>query len=479
MQAQYNRTSFLKHTDNFTDMAFSLTCGVELEFLCVFKEDTFTNNAKWSDLVPDEAMDEVDGYVKARHAIFYFLNKANIPATRWEGLEAPCVQKYSAFIVGEDISLKLSDEEEAYVQAGYEWETAEIASPILQLEDANCLRSIQEVLDILHWMESEFECGFLTNESCGMHVHIGCGRGNGVPVAVVKRMFQLITAHEHLFDAIHAASRIRAPVVDEGPDEYPHYAPPSFFHRYSETSSELDNVFDWIQRIEDTRTFKDMCELFRIRWRRGREWGNSILHGHTSAINFDNLIEETKTIEFRQHIGTLEFVDVSGYVLFLSCVVKYCIQSTEEGFFSLLVKATDPGFQLVHLVCAIGPPASIVELFGLSPKSRTRSDGDASVSLKDTHLVLLKALNASRVAENKGTTKASAARAHKWAVGFYGINQAAGVISIPAALARKMICEATRQQLHMKLCADMAENSSQARSALFSQIATMYRDGLY
>ena len=451
----------------------SLTFGVELEFICVYERNTFTNNPKYPGLVPNEDNGELGGYVQAGHAIWYVLNSAHIPASGFEDIDAPPIETYSQWIIDEDASVHLSSEEKAYIGDNYETEAIEIASPVLKLTEPHDLIKVQQVLNLLRWMEIEFGCMFLANESCGMHVHVGCGQGNPIPIAIAKRVFQLTTAHEHNIDALHAASRIRAPVVPEGPDRYPHYAPLSFFHRRAKAASKHDNVFDWLNRIEKTRDFLDFERIFQVTW--ALEGG--LDGGHSSAVNFDNLFREKQTIEFRQHLGTLEPTEVTRYVLFLGYLITYCFQTDEDKFIELLLKATDPAFRIADLMCTIDIPVHVTELFAPASNIHTQSDSVTDVILA-APLQALKAFNANTIIKNKSQEMSGAARDRKWALEIYGIHRDVGAMYINFKLVQRMTYAALQHQFGNHV-AELDEISSQARSTVFTQLAEMYRTGDY
>ena len=52
------------------------TCGVELEFLCVFEGKSFINSFKFPDLVGDEDKGQIAGLLESSHTIWQCLNQA-------------------------------------------------------------------------------------------------------------------------------------------------------------------------------------------------------------------------------------------------------------------------------------------------------------------------------------------------------------------------------------------------------------------
>ncbi|KAL1612587.1 hypothetical protein SLS60_000816 [Paraconiothyrium brasiliense] len=468
----------LEEKTALTQMDPSITFGVEIEFICVYEENAFTNLAKYPGLIPDEEKGEFD-HVEPGHAIWYMLNKANIAAAGWEDLDAPPVRPYSTWTVKED-EVQLSDGERRCID-GYEERPIELTSPVLKLADPQSFQQIQRVLRTLAYMEDEFSCRFVTNKTCGLHVHIGCGEDKFIPLPVAKRVFQLTTAHEHNFDAMHAASRVRAPIDCTGDDSYLLFAPLSFFHRNAEASSCNKNVFHWLQSIEAARTYADVCRFFQI------EWGTNLLDGHRATINFDNLFfsevsrkvgdDVTKTIEFRQHVGSLDFVEISRYVLFLGYTVSYCFQAADEQFIKLLVKATDARFTVEHLMHAVGAPADVLALRPKKQNARLRCGSGVTVVSggPPTALAALMARNAHELAMNKDSDKTNEIRDEKWKSGLYGLDRAFSALVMDSDHVQDMIVEAASSVYGSQPDVELDEVSSQARATVFSKLANMYR----
>ena len=87
-------------------------------------------------------------------------------------------------------------------------------------------------------------------------------------------------------------------------------------------SGVLKNAFDWLANIEGVSTYEDLGDFFTcLRPYAGPEWD---MNGHHSSLNFDNLFpseemaryEEylTGTIEFRQHAGTLDLLEILAWI---------------------------------------------------------------------------------------------------------------------------------------------------------------------
>ncbi|KAL5382875.1 hypothetical protein PMIN02_009815 [Paraphaeosphaeria minitans] len=463
---------------NISDMATSkprppLTFGVELEFICVYKENAFVKIARHLDVGPDVGREKIR-HVQSGHAIWYKLNEAGI-ATCCRGKdEGPATTPYSRWMVDFD-DHGLTGKEQSCVPRGYLKHALELASPVLGLDDERSFQQIERVLQILASMEARFDCRFITNRLCGLHVHMGCGKGTIVPLPVAKRVFQLTTAHEHNLDAMHAASRVVVPVSTTNIDTDAPYIPLSFFHRGGQLGLGNHNVFDWLKRIEEVRSNADFAEFFAF------DWGDEIL-------NFDNLwLSESsdhapKTIEFRQHVGTLDFAEISRYVRFLGNVLAYCYQADDGPFVELLMKATDANFTVEHLMEVVGGPAQACALVpGQIVHDRHHSTPAQRAVGRDPlrPLDTLVDQNAHEVAANHQNGSITDTRARKSEVGLYGVDHRSNGLSLHPDAIPGFIVDAAGSLLASNPGMNMDELSSQARAVTFGRLAEKYRELRY
>ena len=76
-----------------------------------------------------------------------------------------------------------------------------------------------------------------------------------------------------------------------------------------------DDIFHWVQSIEDSRKFDHICQFLRVL--KGQTGHSTVQDGHSPAVNFDNLSFEKKTIGYWQRVGMLYFAEITRYVLLL------------------------------------------------------------------------------------------------------------------------------------------------------------------
>lgn len=486
-------------------MSSSVTFGLELEFICVHEKDAFSDLNQYLASVSGSDPYDSDFDLDSDEAIRHKLSEAGIPARTTQQREDPATGPFSFWFVFHDEHKLIETEKECV--PGYRRMSIELISPVFDFGDEQSFQQIQRVLEVLSSMEAELDCKFVCNTSCGLHVHMGIGKDTMVPLPIAKRIFQLTTAHEHNLDALHAASRIIVPDVNWLGTPY---IPLSFYHRdgeleeandgdleegsdeemdeasdeemeegsdgelgedsHSESEGGCPNIFDWLQRIETVRSNADLAGLLRCQ--------DNKVGPHWASTNFENLHKsekdeaKPKTIEFRQHVGTLDFAEISRYVRFLGSLFTYCSQADDGSFLELLVKATDVNFTLEDLretfSGSIQADASMAGQYAQPSQNSSvteREVGDSELR----PLEALQHLNSREVAANHDPLAIQACRDCKWDVGLYGIRN-----DIASDAIVEFIEEASRPVLASSHTG-LGRMSSQARASTLGTIASVYR----
>lgn len=162
----------------------------------------------------------------------------------------------------------------------------EIVSPILQGEDG--------WYQLLTMCEVFGRVGFTVNKSCGTHVHIGCFGEAWSTIASV-----VVTYHnaQEAYDSIVAPSR-RGNV---------HWCKP-----YSR--AELASIAN-STRPEDVFEGRGVCADARY---------SAYPSFRYHAVNIVNMAKPRKTVEFRQHGGTVEFEKISRWIMDKMELITWC-----------------------------------------------------------------------------------------------------------------------------------------------------------
>lgn len=464
-------------TSNSSTMSepLPLTFGVELEFVALYPRRAFNNQEP--DLLPTS--EELDGEVTAGHALQYFLDKANVPATGWEELGSvpfDAAPSYSKWCVKEDC-VQLSTDESDRLPDGFIEEPIEICSRILFYGD-DWRGEIRAVLNVLAFMGSRFNAGFIINSTTGFHVHVGNNAGQPMPFDTVKRIFQVATAHERVIDSLHASSRVLAPFSIESVD--PHmsllYGPLSFFHLKT-NDGYGSHVFDWLRRIEDMHNFEDLCEIF------DGQYNDYPLSGHSSVVNFDNLWSETQedlknTVEFRQHVGTLDYAEIVAWVSFLTRFVYFCHSACDDDIMELTLRATDPEFTITDLMLAIGCEDDIIQHYQFDEDDVIGMLPQAGSIIQADPIALLTEQNDEEVTSNTDRFRVKRITNTKLRKQYYGFNSALGMLPLDQRMLQDMLRRAFEQvsqrQFNDRGLVTLG-GKSQARALVFGVLSAMHR----
>jgi len=321
-----------------------LTFGIELEFFVVYPGDYFPYN------------EDDDRAVKR---IFSLLLEKDINIVHDAGDHT---YTHTSWRIKED-ELDLSERENDRVPKGYFLESVELVSRKFHFYDDAWRGEITRVLNIIKDLETQ-SWRFLTSTKTGFHVHIG-NNDSGFPLQTAKNVYTLATAFERCFDSLHTMPRIKH--VDND-----YCSPPSkFFRKGRFVDRESRSLMGWLTQIEDAQTFPDFGKLFILpapRWQKA----NSDYDGHSSAYNFDNLFanegrrEEnlTRTIEFRQHAGTLQTQDIFPWIKAVVRVVEWAHSIGEKELERLCNgKMYDRSFKIEQLFQVIQLDPLVMEWY--------------------------------------------------------------------------------------------------------------------
>ncbi|KAK3113209.1 hypothetical protein LTR53_009722 [Teratosphaeriaceae sp. CCFEE 6253] len=356
---------------------FNITFGVELELIAAWPKPAMGDMDEY---------DELEPFSTPSQAIYYGLTGAGVPVTGHEpgyALLDRRAQAFTHWAVKEDVML-LSAAESAALPEQYLVESVELASRKFDLLRDDWRGEIAKVLGVLRNLEDS-GCRFFTNKSTGFHVHVASS-AQGVPLRTAKNVMLLATAFERCFDELHAANRIAypkrfRPSCTSIGDFY--HTPLSWWHLNNGKCESGDAMlYDWLASIEAQQTFADLNAICSVPYQTAMEKGIFIrpTYGHSSSYNLDNLYafapggRVTGTLEFRQHAGTLDFLEIVNWVLL----------TTSMGI--------DRDFGLRDIFSAIECPADTVNHFAPEEEGESAigflGTGTAGVAVEDLDALL-------------------------------------------------------------------------------------------
>lgn len=290
---------------NSSAPAASLTFGVEFEFLYL-----------WHASVPGHESLEL---------VHKALEDAGVLIHPFK-LQLPTYEKWS---VTDDPTVKLTGHEYANRPKDCKVDGVEVISRVLQYEDESWVGEVDQVLGVLHKLNKPSgRHRVLPNLTCGFHVHVGQGPA-GFSLEEMKRVLMLVTAFEHQLDQLHGVSRIDETAYIKGAAAH-----------LTEHLGTAGTLPDWL-----------------------RELGNFIPQEFPDkkyAYNFYNcgyIESRHRTIEFRQHRGTLDRKEIHAWIDVVTSVVRFCTERSQYDIVSFCLEhAPDPDFSVHQLLHEIGVP---------------------------------------------------------------------------------------------------------------------------
>ena len=291
-----------------------LTFGVEIEFIVSFEPSKYEEGLPYGDGIMWEGK-AVTQYSRdsalrtlVRHDIIRRLSANGFPAYAVTDPEGD--QKWT---VTNDTSI-ITNHNPPY---GYMECDVEIKSPAMRL----CPKALRRVNDVVSLIIPNFDT--YVNASCGLHVHIGNQRA-GFPLQTLKNLCVLTAVFEHQLDSFHPAERL---------DSLHAKGPSKVFGG--------QNPWDTVHEIQKCASEGQLLFLY----------ANDKGLDRNLAYNLNSMADgPRKTIEFRQHAGTLDAVKIMNWIQVAGGLVNAMHEIS--------------GFELGWLItdCAFLPRYTVIDL---------------------------------------------------------------------------------------------------------------------
>ncbi|KAL8691608.1 MAG: hypothetical protein Q9218_003203 [Villophora microphyllina] len=257
--------------------------------------------------------------------------------------------EFSQWTISYDVSIQTPKDGACYTGV-------EIKSPVLFFSK----KADEHIRKVIALLKQNFTVS--TNESCGLHVHVG-NRKDGFPLTTVKNLSMLVTAFERQVNSLHPASRATSRLCRP---------PGRLWHRMAPES-----VATAIERFTDLDSLVERLSVAHLRSNAevGRFW----------AYNFINLTPKTddpfdtfgssgsNTIEFRQHAGTTDTREIISWAQLCCILVHSSHERGELGWYGFIAEhlyATN--YTVIHLIRDLGYDESaydkLAEYYGTERK---------------------------------------------------------------------------------------------------------------
>ncbi|MCJ1322041.1 hypothetical protein MMC15_007386 [Xylographa vitiligo] len=322
-----------------TSPPLQLTFGVELEFLLAyFRDSQFAlrlDSIRQDLLARGADQDEIDRVIGIETApeknterckILTRLQQLGVPVHDW-GVDGK--KDYRRWTVSLDDSVIPRDNELRSMKP--QWANGQVTSLTAEGRAALCYASVEVFSRVLPYnIDSLREVGIVVttiaaefpvyvNESCALHVHVG-NMNFGFPIQTVKNFATLVTCFENQFNQIHPLHRL----------DYAYCLPETLafrprerdMWRMAEIIDQLDTPGKIIRQFGSKRNDRD--EVY-----------------HWWCYNYNNLVLAKRTIEFRQHAGTLDLPAVSRWINLACTLTAIAHNSESEAFWDLILQFID------------------------------------------------------------------------------------------------------------------------------------------
>ena len=235
---------------------------------------------------------------------------------------------YSKWSVTNDSTIQLTVGDKAERPRGCKVDGAEVVSRILRYDEGASFREVNQVVDALNGLNKPSgRRRVVPNRTCGFHVHVGQGAA-GYTVEEMRRMFMVVTAFERHLDQLHGVSRVEHGCYSRGPAA-------ALMRRLK-----VRKMTAWLRAI--------------------RRYDVHDFPGKSCIYNFYNCGYEdpsVRTIEFRQHRGTLVPEEIRAWIDVAVSVVRFAVARSEDDIVNFCLRYTsDPDFSIHHLLCEMDVP---------------------------------------------------------------------------------------------------------------------------
>ena len=293
-----------------------LTFGIELECVIYFdpaKYEEALANAEGS--LWDEKHSAILSHESKLRSVFRtyvakFLNNAGHPT-----YDAPSLGGDQKWTITNDASIGIKDEprEDGFLECDIE-----IKSPAM----IHCPEARDKVQCVVELLTGYFDATL--NDSCGFHVHIG-NHNNGFPSATLQKLCMLTAMFEKQLNTLHPTHRIGNI----------HAKAPSAVFRGQ-------NPWDTLRAILRCGSTQELVRLYADFERRP---------DRCFAYNLCPMVDgPRKTIEFRQHTGTLDGSEITNWIQVAGGMVDAMHKISPAALAQLInTGAFDPRFTFADL----------------------------------------------------------------------------------------------------------------------------------
>ena len=207
---------------------------------------------------------------------------------------------------------------------GHDYKILELVSRILPLTD----ESFEEIEAVIQIIQARYT--LITNESTGLHVHVGDGN-RGFALQTLKKFSILVVTFEHIIESIHPDARISFDGTQQ----------------CKRSSWGTSNICEISSTIEECQTFEDLRTLMNPELTKKYAYNFGIL-------SLSQYLPKM-TIEFRQHEGTVDPKRIINWAKFVTGLVNFShAVSSAQHVWLWMTYSRDQAYTVLDLMKAVG-----------------------------------------------------------------------------------------------------------------------------
>lgn len=285
------------------DNPINVSFGMEFEMIVLYEAKNYEAELKAGEGVHWQSCREPIGLrekmlILIRIEMIQILTDHGIPTNQWGRAE-----DFTNWTVEHDGTIS---REEDGVQ---DWCAIELKTPAFFFSPW----SLDQVKKALSIVEKDFTA--VVNESCGLHIHVG-NCHEGYPLRTLKNFAMLITSFERQFSSLHPFHRINNHFMRPVSECFPPQTMMS------------SSVWEKLLVIESCGTLEQLIQQFNYD---NNKW---------TAYSFLTLLNPfLRTIEFRQHSGTLDIEAITHWAKLSINLIQLAHSASHSDFYNIIKKS--------------------------------------------------------------------------------------------------------------------------------------------
>jgi hypothetical protein len=221
------------------------------------------------------------------------------------------------------------------------------------------MADLETAFDYLNTDESFYE----TNGSCGLHVHVGRSDDQSMPLKALQHLLFVCLIFEDAIMSMHPLDRSNKNELQSNRLQFTRTDGTTSSYRVwepvYELSLSLSDVRDIRRAIYATTTMKELEDL--------------VGPARNRRINLTHISEEhpLRTVEFRQHAGTVDPREIEDWVIFCTYFVRWAYDHAHmDTVFPRINSWRHSLIVLNKLLLELGLPDATRRRYWTGPKTR-------------------------------------------------------------------------------------------------------------